>query len=139
MGADARPPCWRWRRPGHCFAAAQFPFSVTTPTGSPKSIVHSAVPDIEVPLTLPAWWRSGVSRSKLRFLPLNLPLITDPEPTGMDPVAPGPEQNSSPPLYDPEKVAPVWLRVSWVGTVLLQLTPSPLMFDNDALAAGDTS
>jgi hypothetical protein len=123
----------------HCFAACQLPFSVTTPTGSPKSIVHSAVPDIEVPLTLPVWWKSGVSRSKLRLLPLNVPLITDPEPTGMDPVPPGPEQNSSPPLYDPEKVAPDWSRVSCVGAVLLQETLPPLRFDSDALQVPVTS
>jgi hypothetical protein len=99
------------------------------------------VPDIEVPLTLtlPAWWKSGVSRSKLRFLPLNVPLTTDPEPTATGPVPPGPEQNSSPPLYDPEKDAPAWSRMSWVGLVLLQDTGPPFMFDNDALQMPVTS
>jgi hypothetical protein len=57
----------------------------------------------------------------------------------MDPVPPGPEQNRSPPLYDPEKDAPAWSRVSCVGAVLLQETLPPLMFDNDALQVPVTS
>jgi hypothetical protein len=38
---------------GHCFDATQFPFRVATPIGIPKSIVHCAVPAMDVPVTAP--------------------------------------------------------------------------------------
>lgn len=43
----------RCRPRGYCTVASQFPSSVTTPLGGPKSILQRAVPDIDVPLTVP--------------------------------------------------------------------------------------
>ena len=81
-------------RAGYCVVASQLPSSVTTPFGGPKSIRQRAVPDIDVPLTVPVKRESGVSMSKRTLFPSTVPSLTDPERTGADDVPRGPEQVS---------------------------------------------
>ncbi len=98
LNTKPRTPLGRSGISSYYWAAEKLPESVITPVGAPRSTRTVAVPLIELPLKVPVFRQSCVSKSNETAPALvTEPLATVPDPTGRLAVPPGPEHESVPP------------------------------------------